>query len=173
MRRFFVCLIGLASLAGLFVGLWIRESLADDKNDKTPATKSEATYRTESLRGRVVWLAEAMKRRFGIDLDADAAQWDVALETTDGQLLPIVKDARGRGFRLDPRLRDVDMELLVRRYEGSPMIQIIRVYTLKKDGKYELDYWCDICAIPMYELKDCECCQGPIRLRERREEEKK
>jgi hypothetical protein len=128
-------------------------------------------YVTESLRGRVVWLAEAMKRRHGVETDADACEWLVALETPQGKLYPIVKDFRGRGFRLDPRLRGVDMELLVRRYEGSPLIQVIRVCTFKAGKKYELDYWCDVCAIPMYELKECECCQGPIRIRERLVEE--
>src|SRR5690348_6787284 len=110
MRRVIVYLMGFALLAGISVG-WGRNSLmGEDKEQGAPAskseaTKNEATYRTESLRGRVVWLAEAMKRRYGVDVDADAAQWDVALETNDGQILPIVKDARGRGFRLDPRLR--------------------------------------------------------------------
>lgn len=182
MSRLGAFLLGLGLLAGMIFGERCSSFGDEEQGAKTPAAKSEtrkndaskgeAAYHVESLRGRVVWLAEAMKRRFGVDIDADATHWDVALETNDGQVLPIVKDARGRGFRLDPRLRNIDMELLVRRFEGSPLIQIIRVYTLKKDGKYELDYWCDICAIPMYELKDCECCQGEIRLRERKEEEK-
>ena len=59
------------------------------------------------------------------------------------------------------------MELRVRRFVGSPMIQAIRVYSLSDGEKFELDYWCDICAIPMYQLKPCECCQGPIRIRRR------
>ena len=61
-----------------------------------------------------------------------------------------------------------ELELLVRRYDGSPVVQVIRVYTRRADGRYELDYWCDICSIPMYELKPCECCQGETRLRERK-----
>jgi hypothetical protein len=78
-----------------------------------------------------------------------------------------LKDARGRGFHLDPRLLKFDYELEVRRFPGSPVVQVIRVCTLHDGKKYEFDYWCDICAIPMYELKECECCQGPIRFRER------
>ncbi|HVA49527.1 MAG TPA: hypothetical protein VNH11_24385 [Pirellulales bacterium] len=124
-------------------------------------------YSTESLRGKVVWLADALKERFDIKTDDDAAHAVVALETAEGRLHPIVKDARGRCFYTDQRLRDIKIELLVRRYEGSPMVQVVRVYRLKPDGKYELDYWCDVCSIAMYELKQCECCQGPIRLRER------
>jgi hypothetical protein len=147
---------------------------AEDRD--APAVGAEATapdssrppHTTQALRGRVVWLAEALKRRFGISSDEDAAHDQVALETAEGRLFPIVKDARGRAFMKDPRLLDVEMELVVRSYEGSPVVQVIRIYTIKPDGKYELDYWCDICAIPMYELKDCECCQGPTRIRERR-----
>ena len=127
----------------------------------------EPAYTTETLRGRVVWLADAMHRRFGVETDPDAIQHVVALETDGGQLHPLVKDDRGRGFLLDPRLRDVDMELLVRRFPGSPFVQTIQVYTLKPEGRFLIDYWCDICSIPMYELKECECCQGPIRIRER------
>ena len=80
----------------------------------------------------------------------------------------MAKDFRGRGFCLDPRIRDLEMEQLVRKYEGSPVVQVIRVYTIKPEGRFELDYWCDICSIPMYELKACECCQGETRLRERK-----
>ena len=91
----------------------------------------------------------------------------VALETRDGRLIPIVDDIRGRSFRADVRLRDRDTELLVRRYEGAPVVQVIRIYQFDKGKKYELDYWCDICAIVMFELKACDCCQGDIELRRR------
>jgi hypothetical protein len=129
--------------------------------------KAKPAYRTESLRGRVVWMAEAMKERYGVETDSDARHSIAAFATDDGQLLPIVKDFRGRGFYSDPRLHEMDLELLVRCFAGAPAIQVVRVYSLHDDGKYELDYWCDVCSIPMYELKECECCQGPIRIRER------
>ena len=135
------------------------------------ADPAAARHETLSLRGRVVWLAEALERRFGISTDSDAAHWQVALDGEDGQIYPIAKDARGRGFMLDERIRDIDLELLVRRYKGSPVVQVIGIHSIKEDGKYELDYWCDVCAIPMYELKPCECCQEPIRIRERKVDE--
>ena len=52
-------------------------------------------------------------------------------------------------------------------YPGTDQVQVIRVYTFHDGKKFELDYWCDVCSIPMFELKDCECCQGPTRIRER------
>jgi PAS domain-containing protein len=133
----------------------------------TEQSAAPAKFQTKTLRGRVVFMAEALQRRFGIKSVDEAQQRLLALEATDGELYPIVADVRGRSFRRDKRLRDIDVELLVRRYEGSPMIQVIRVYELAKDGKYELDYWCEICAIAMFELKACDCCQGPIELRRR------
>ncbi len=128
---------------------------------------SQRQYTTERIQGRVVWMAEAVKKLHGVETDPDFAESLVALQTAEGSLVPILKDARGRGFMMDPRLRDRPLELLVRRYDGLPLVQVITVYTLRDGKTFELDYWCDICAISMYELKECECCQGPIRLRER------
>jgi hypothetical protein len=158
-RRLFTCWI---AAAGFSAGTWLGAVPGGAADDSRPA------FETLSLRGRVVFVAEALHRLYGIESDPDAAQSQVALETPEGRLYPLVKDARGRGFFKDARLRELDLELLVRRYEGAPAVQVVQVYTLHDGARFELDYWCDVCAIPMYELKDCECCQGPTRLRERR-----
>ena len=121
-----------------------------------------------SLRGQVVWMHEALARRHGVKTVPEAAQRILALETSDGQLHPLVEDVRGRGFRRDERLRSTPVELLVRRHRGSPMLQVIRLFAIAKDGRYELDYWCDICAIAMFESKPCDCCQDPNVLRRRK-----
>lgn len=142
-------------------------SSATAQATSTPASSS-AEPTTATIKGKVVWLSDTLRKLYGIETDRDAAHDIVAVQTDDGILLPVVRDARGRGFWLDERLRNQEFEFYVRRFPKSPMVQIIRLYTLRPEGKYELDYWCDICAIPMYELKACECCQGPSRLRERR-----
>ncbi len=144
-----------------------------EKGGEQTAPRPAPKHITESVRGKVVWLNEAVARKYGVRLDADAAESVAALETADGELIPIMKEDRGRGFWKDARLRGIDLELLVRRYKGLPMVQVIRVYRLKEGKKLELDYWCDVCAIQMFELKQCECCQGPTRLRERPVEDKK
>lgn len=126
---------------------------------------------TRTLRGRVVWLAETLEKKHGVKEVPEAAERVLVLETPSGELHPLVEDIRGRGFRRDPRLRNIDVELLVRVHPGVPFVQVIRVFQLKDGAKYELDYWCDVCSIAMFELKDCECCQGPIELRSRKVEE--
>jgi len=139
-----------------------------------PATKAPpaaAEYTTEKLRGKVVWLDEALKRLYQITSEPDAEGTQVVLEMADGRLVPLVPDTRGRSFVVDERLRNVELELLVRRYARQPFAQVIRVLRPTDQGMLEVDYWCDICAIPMYILKPCECCQGETRLRERPLEE--
>lgn len=175
---------GLAPLAALVcaIACWSVATPAAQKGSRPDAeapSQSEASsatdapsperrkYTTETVHGHVVWLEDALRRGFGVTTEPDAAKTTVVLETTQRRLWPIVPDTRGRAFAIDERLRDTELELLVRRYADAPMIQIIRVYRARGEKRYEIDYWCDICAIPMVILKPCECCQGPTRLRER------
>jgi len=144
-------------------------------NTAPAATKSDdaasGDYVTERVRGKVVWLDEALKRLHGITSEPDAEKTQVVLETADGHLWPLAQDTRGRSFVVDERLREIELDLLVRRYQSAPFLQVIRVMRPTKDGLVDVDYWCDICAITMYILKPCECCQGESRLRERPIEE--
>jgi hypothetical protein len=132
-----------------------------------PAESKKTEYRNELIRGQVVWLAEALKSEFGISTVPEAAKNSLAILTKDGRLFPIVENLRGRAFRKDPRLRQTDMEILVRRSERQPLIQILRVYQIEDDKRYEVDYWCDVCAIVMFETGPCACCQDDNRLRKR------
>lgn len=123
-----------------------------------------------TIRGRVVWLADALERCYGITSVPEGRERALALVTDDRQIVVIVEDSAGVAFRSDPRLRDQPVELLVRAYRGSPAVQVIRLFALRADGKYELDYWCATCAIPLLNLRPCSCCQGPVELRARRVE---
>ena len=134
------------------------------------ALADEPQFALETHRGHVVFLHEALARRFGITTVPEAAERTLALEKADGTLIPIVEDVRGRAFRADERLRQPEVEVLARRHRGSPAIQVIRLFEVAKDVKYELDYWCDVCAISMVELKPCECCQAETVLRRRKVE---
>ena len=114
--------------------------------------------------GTVVLLTDALKRRKITAFSEIKKQ--VVLETQAGELIPIVPDWRGRAFFQDKRLRNRKVQLVGYRHKGVPYLQILMVFTFDKKGvrKYT-DYWCDICSIPMYEIKPCDCCQAEIRLR--------
>jgi hypothetical protein len=132
---------------------------------ETKSAKTDSPFELQTHRGKVVYLAEALQRLHGIKSVDEAKDRTLAVETAEGNLMPLVEDVRGRAFRADKRLREMEVELLLRKFKGSPAGQVIRVYELTKEGKFEIDYWCEICSIAMYELKTCECCQGEIELR--------
>ena len=119
---------------------------------------AQPDFKLETIRGRVVYLAEEIEKRTGVPSVAEAKDRILALQTANGELTPLLEDVRARAFRRDERLRNMEIELPVRRYLGSPVLQIIRAFEITKEGKFEIDYWCKICAIAMFEQKDCECC---------------
>lgn len=140
---------------------------ASDGDASDGGGEPQPTFRSEAVRGRVVWLATALKERFGISTVPEMAEQSLAIVTSDGQLLPLVENLRGRAFRKDERLRNTDMEIWVRRYDQQPLVQVLRVFELQEGQRYEVDYWCDVCAIPMYETGPCSCCQDHNRIRKR------
>jgi hypothetical protein len=122
------------------------------------------------ISGKVVALGEALQQR-GIKSYTEEIKGQVVLVTRAGEIVPIVPDWRGRAFYQDERLRNRPVDLVVNRRKGVPWVQVMSIYTFDEQGVRNItDYWCDICAIPMYEIKDCECCQGPTRLRFRPQE---
>jgi hypothetical protein len=140
---------------------------AHSDDPKSPAAEKieNAPEPTRELfTGKVVLATDALKRK-GLTA-AEEMKGQVVLETPDGELIPILADWRGRAFYQDERLREREVELLGYRRKGVPYLQALMVFTFNKAGEREYtDYWCDVCSIPMYEIKPCECCQGEIRLR--------
>lgn len=162
-RRARIVVLGLLAWGLLpWLGAGVERVAADP-----PAAPNEPRFEVVTRRGRVVWLSEALQRRHGIREVREAAERAVALETADGALWPLVDDVRGRAFRRDPRLRGIEVELVARRFHDAPLLQVIQIFELDGETRRELDYWCEICSIAMFELKECECCQGPIELRRR------
>lgn len=158
MRRLVLYFLGVLLLAVPVV--------ADDAAPGTPAGKALAGARPprELFTGKVVLLKDALRRRRITAFDEIKDQ--VVLETAKGELIPIVPDWRGRAFFQDKRLRDRKVQLVGYRRRGVPYLQVLMVFTFDKKGvRQYTDYWCDICSIPMYEIKPCDCCQAEIRLR--------
>jgi hypothetical protein len=149
--------------------IWAGEIKAP--SDATKAASGSAAKLTtadpssqELFRGKVVLVREALARR---KIEArEEFDKQVALETESGELIPIVPDWRGRAFFQDEHLRNRPVELVGKRAKGVPYLQVLIVFTFDDKGTRQYtDYYCDTCGFAIYEIKPCECCQGPVHLR--------
>ncbi len=169
-RRVTRCAVLAAFLMGMMswsAALSDEAAAADFVGQPQADAEDQPVHRTELIRGKVVWTANALKSEFGISTVREVAENSLAILTADGTLIPIVENLRGRAFRKDPRLREMEVEILARRHQKQPLIQILRLYQIDDGQRYEVDYWCDVCAIVMYETGPCACCQDDNRLRKR------
>ena len=114
---------------------------------KSPSPK----YASVVLRGNVVELGPHVLKVFNVPMDDDVGKAVVALVTDSGEVHPIVKDVRSRGFWMDKRLRDRPLELHIHKFPGLPFVRVIDTYSFKNGKKLAVDYWCTVCAITTFE----------------------
>ncbi len=159
-----VVLLAALGLFSLIAPPFLTFITGDDAAPSKSGVEADPVIERELFTGKVVLLGEALERREMRVTEEMADQ--AVLETPEGDLLPLLADWRGRAFFQDERLRDRKVELVAYRRDHLPYLQVLMVFTFDEEGQRQsTDYWCDICSIPMYEIKPCECCQGDIRLR--------
>ncbi|HLN31420.1 MAG TPA: hypothetical protein VK395_27005 [Gemmataceae bacterium] len=130
-----------------------------------PGLAAPDKVKTEYYKGKVVSLADALEK-FGSHLDPDAVPHWLALVADDGKTYPLIKDEGARMFFKDDRLLNRPMRLTGRILPGSQLLQVVEVHSYVKGELHELYYWCDVCSIKRFEKKKCDCCGGPMELRE-------
>jgi hypothetical protein len=164
-----VVTIAMAALnpASLRLGVVQERAQADAARSQTSTPKQVlAKYESVVLRGKVIELGPYLMQTYQMPMDDDVAKSVMVLLTDSGEVHPIIKDLRSRGYWLDKRLRDRPMELHVHKFAGLPFVRLIDVYSIKEGKKYRVDYWCSVCAITTFEPGPCPCCQEEIQLRE-------
>jgi hypothetical protein len=121
--------------------------------------------KTGYFKGKVVPLAGVLEK-FGSRLDPDAAPHWLALVTEDGKTYPLIQDDGARMFFKDAKLLERPMRLTARRFQDTHLLQVLEVHSYIKGQLHEVYYWCDICSIRRLEKKICDCCGGPMELKE-------
>jgi hypothetical protein len=124
-----------------------------------------APLKNQFFKGKVVPLAGLLEKQ-GVKLDQDAAPHWLALAGEDGKVYPLIKDDGSRMFFKDARLLNRPMRLTARLLPASGLLQVVDVHSYKGGKLHEVYYWCDICSIRGSELHKCDCCGGPMELRE-------
>ena len=122
--------------------------------------------KTEYFKGKVVRLADVLDKQ-GVRLDKDAAALGLALVGEDGKVYPLVKDDGGRAFWKDEQLLNRPVRLTGRLLPAGQLLQVVAIHSYLKGELHEVYYWCETCAIRRSEKHAvCECCGGPMELRE-------
>ncbi len=124
-----------------------------------------APIKPKDFKGKVVPLAKLLEK-FGSRLDPDAAPHWLALVTDDVKVYPLIKDDGSRLFYNDPRLLNRPMVLTGRLFQDTHLLKVLSVRSVIKGKLHEVYYWCDICSIRRGQKQICECCGGPMELRE-------
>ena len=137
--------------------LW---TLADD-----PAPPKIKAGEKKEFKGKVVPLDDLLKK-VGSRLDSDARKHWVALVCDDGQIYPLIKEDRSRMFFQEPKVQNRQMIITGRLSAGTHLLQVLDVKSVLKGHVHDIYYWCDICAIRRPAGGVCECCGGPMELRE-------
>jgi hypothetical protein len=128
------------------------------------ADKAEPKSQSVEIDGKVVPLADLVAKEGG-KLDADAAA-ELVLVADDGKVYTLVKDGGARLFFKDDALLKRPMRLSGRLLPGSQALRVSGVNSYVKGELCEVYYWCDVCSIKRGEKGPCECCGGPMVLRE-------
>ena len=126
-----------------------------------PAAEPEA--KSSVFTGKVMLLKEYLEKQGG-KIDRDAVPFAVVL-VSEGKAYPIIKDDLGGRFFKDEQLLNKEYRVTAR-LVGGTMLQVLSVQSIKAGKPHDIYYWCDICAIRRHEKNDCECCGGPMELRE-------
>ncbi|MBX9653030.1 hypothetical protein K2Y11_05355 [bacterium] len=134
--------------------------------ESVPAKNSKVDPDVMTLDGQAVLYGHALRKRLKLELVDDSLDKVVAYETKDGRLIPILPTEAGLFFLRDERVRNKPMRIAARLHENESALEVITFHSLVDGKPNEIYYWCEICSIQMYHLKDCDCCQGPIELRE-------
>jgi hypothetical protein len=125
----------------------------------------KAAEKTEYFTGNVVPLRDLLEK-IGSRLDPDAAPHWLALVTKDGKVFPLIRDDGAQMFYKDVSLQKRPMRLTGKLFADTHLLQVLSVNSLRNGKLHEVYYWCDICSIRRTAPGKCECCGGPMMLRE-------
>ena len=154
-----MCKVGLRRL-----GLGVALMLVFSPFLFSPAAEPEKAT-PQYFKGKVVPLS-GLVEKFGSKLDPEAAPHWLALSAEDGKIYPLIRDEGARMFFKDPRLLNRPMRLTGRLLPASQLLQVVEVHSYHQGELHEVYYWCDVCSIKRFENKICDCCGGPMELRE-------
>lgn len=152
-------------------------ALADESGSDAPRLAGAREHTGEPSafhgRGRLVCLAEEMKRLYKADVDpvhehllgfrTDTVAGD---EPAIPRFLALLRTPQSEALFADERFGTRTLILTGRVFPATSLLEVSGVEWIH-DGKiFAPYYWCEVCSIRGVDPGPCACCQGPVVLRE-------
>jgi hypothetical protein len=124
-----------------------------------------STIPTQSIRGRIVCLAEEMHAVYDTHLPTNH-EHIYGFKAIDGQIFTVLRTKLSAAIFVDDRVRDRELILSVRVLPLSRVIDVVTIKSVKDEVVHDLYYYCFICSIRTVDPAICLCCQEPVELME-------
>ena len=115
----------------------------------------------QSLRGRVICVAEEMHAVYGTHLPTNHEHL-YGFKTLEGQIYTVLRTKLSEAIFVDQRVRERELILSVRVLPDSQIIDVVTIKSVKDGLVHDLYYYCFICAIRTVDPAICLCCQEPV-----------
>ena len=151
------------------VGIALRLVLAafgeGSANQGQPSKATEAKVAVPNpeiqLRGRIVCLAEEMHRLHQTALPTGHEHL-YGFRTNEGTYYTLLRTRTAEGLFADKRLHERELIVQGRVLPNTQILDAIPVGSVREGRRYELYYWCTVCAIKTVIPGPCMCCQDDV-----------
>ena len=119
-------------------------------------------------RGKLVCLIEEMKEKYKAQASPVHDHLTGFKVEADGKTryYTIYRNALSEALFTDKRFQEHELRLTGRVFPSTSILEVSQ-FQWYQDGKlHDVYYWCDICTIRGYQFTICDCCGGPMELRE-------
>ncbi len=166
-RKLFSELLAIGLLMVGFVAI-DPSTLSAQSGEATPDSNQKGDLSdipTQSIRGRVVCLAEEMHSTYDTHLPTNHEHL-YGFKTTDGEFYTLLRTKLSEAIFVDERVRDRELVLSVRVIPKSRIIDVVTIKSVKDGVVHDLYYYCFICAIRTVDPAICLCCQEEVEFME-------
>ena len=149
----------------------IATAIAADENTraKSEDARNKTALQVVDLRGRIVCLPEAMHELYGIDLPTNHQHiW--GFKSTDGTFYTLLRTKLSEALFVDEQVRKKELILKGHVLPKTQIFEMTDMKSVRNGVIYDLYYYCDVCSIKTLSPGPCMCCQGPVKLVEKRPE---
>ncbi len=146
-----------------------RPSHPTDDDAQRTSTDAAKTPRAFRETGRVVCLAEELRARFGAAVDpVHDHLYGFRVDAKNGpRYFTLVRTPHSEALFVDERFRKHSLVLSGRIFPGSQLLEVSGWLWIRDGVRYDVYYWCEVCAIRGVDPGPCACCQGEVELREK------